>query len=222
MSMILTIALDDVQCYLHTLVCFFVVLRKYEMWLGAPMAGKMTSTIAASDYQIKKFDVLIIQCTVHCIAQCCAHNNTNTYRCLCVCLSPVSSNLQSILALPARFEWISKIIHCATLCMMLACLCIWHRLAYTRANNVFLVHFLTDYELFSCFGWFKPNTQWTNARMKCKNKLKQKKERRKHNSKKSSKYTTYCKRLDCLFGNWTKRVGLDINESKDDRTKETK
>lgn len=63
----------------------------------------------------------------------------------------------------------------------------------------FLVHFLTDYELFSCFGWFKPNTQWTNARMKCKNKLKQKKERRKHNSKKSSKYTTYCKQIGLPF-----------------------
>lgn len=148
---------------------------------------------------------------------------THTVACVCVCLSPVSSNLQSILALPARFEWISKIIHCATLCMMLACLCIWHRLAYTRANNVFLVHFLTDYELFSCFGWFKPNTQWTNARMKCKNKLKQTKERKKTQQQKRAANTRrIASRLDCLFGNWTKRVGLDINESKDDRTKETK
>lgn len=153
------------------------------MRLGAPMAGKMTSTIAASDYQIKKFDVLIIQwCALHTV----------------VCVSPVSSDLQSILALPEHvLTGISKIIHCATLLYMtVACLCIYATDEHPHARTIFLVRFLTDYELFSCFRRFKLKSQWTNARTKCKNKLKR---QNGNTTAKRRKYTTHCKQIGLPF-----------------------
>lgn len=105
-------------------------------------------------------------------AQRTVHNNTNTL----MYLSPASFDLQSYIVCQHVSNEFLKLyialhcVHCAYVGIHSTQTNIYTR-EQTLRENV-LVHFQTDYKLFGCVRRFKLKSQWTNARMKCKNKLK--------------------------------------------------